>query len=86
MAKPHSVYLTEDAFKDLQDNTSGEFTGLGLEVGMEDGFVRVISPIDDTPAKRAGIESGDLIIKLDDKSVKGRESWPCGVPCCCRCD
>jgi carboxyl-terminal processing protease len=68
---PHSSYLDAAAFDDLQVNTSGEFGGLGLEVGLENGFVRVISPIDDTPAKRAGIESGDLIIKLDKKSVKG---------------
>lgn len=68
---PHSAYLDADSFGDLQASTNGEFGGLGLEVGMENGFVRVISPIDDTPAKKAGIESGDLIIKLDDKPVKG---------------
>lgn len=68
---PHSAYLDEKDFGDLQDMTSGEFGGLGIEVGMEDGFVKVISPIDDTPASRAGVEAGDLIIKLDDKSVKG---------------
>lgn len=68
---PHSAYLDEKDFSDLQSMTSGEFGGLGIEVGMEDGFVKVISPIDDTPAKRAGIQSGDLIIKLGDKSVKG---------------
>ena len=68
---PHSTYLVEDAFKELQEGTSGEFGGLGIEVGMEDGFVKVISPIDDTPAKRAGIQAGDLIIKLDDAAVKG---------------
>jgi carboxyl-terminal processing protease len=68
---PHSAYLDADSFGDLRINTTGEFGGLGLEVGMEDGFVRVISPIDDTPAKRAGIESGDLIIKLDERTVKG---------------
>jgi carboxyl-terminal processing protease len=68
---PHSSYLDKKSFEDLQVSTSGEFGGLGLEVGMENGFVKVISPIDDTPAQRAGIESGDLIIKLDGKSVKG---------------
>ncbi|MGI9285351.1 MAG: S41 family peptidase [Pseudomonadales bacterium] len=68
---PHSVYLDNEAFENLQEHTNGEFGGLGLEVGMEDGFVRVISPIDDTPADKAGILAGDLIIKLDDRSVKG---------------
>lgn len=68
---PHSAYLNENSFDDLQVNTTGEFGGLGIEVGMEDGFVKVISPIDDTPAARAGVEAGDLIIKLDEKSVKG---------------
>jgi carboxyl-terminal processing protease len=68
---PHSVYLNNEAFEDLQEHTSGEFGGLGMEVGMEDGFVRVISPIDDTPAEKAGILAGDLIIKLGEKSVKG---------------
>ncbi|MDC3332983.1 S41 family peptidase [bacterium] len=68
---PHSNYLDEDSFQNLQESTRGEFGGLGLEVGMEDGFVKVISPIDDTPAQKAGIESGDLIIKLDGKAVKG---------------
>ena len=68
---PHSVYLTADDFEDLQTSTTGEFSGLGLEVGMENGFVKVISPIDDTPAARAGIESGDVILKLDNKPVKG---------------
>lgn len=68
---PHSSYLDVDAFKDLQAGTQGEFGGLGIEVGMEDGFVKVVSPIEDTPAYRAGLKSGDLIIKLDDTSVKG---------------
>ena len=68
---PHSVYLTADDFEDLQNSTSGEFSGLGLEVGMENGFVKVISPIDDTPADRAGIQTGDIILKLDNKPVKG---------------
>ena len=68
---PHSSYLSEDEYKELQVGTSGEFGGLGIEVGMEDGFVKVISPIDDTPAQRAGVEAGDLVIRLDDKPVKG---------------
>src|SRR5687767_11581092 len=68
---PHSAYLDQEAFKDLQVGTQGEFGGLGIEVGMEDGFVKVVAPIDDSPAYRAGIKSGDLIVKLDDTSVKG---------------
>jgi carboxyl-terminal processing protease len=68
---PHSAYLDKESYKELQEGTSGEFGGLGLEVGMEDGFIKVISPIDDTPAEHSGIEAGDLIIKLDDKSVRG---------------
>jgi carboxyl-terminal processing protease len=68
---PHSSYLEPEAFEDLQVNTTGEFGGLGIEVGMEDGFVKVISPIDDTPAAKAGVRAGDLIIKLDDTPVKG---------------
>ena len=68
---PHSSYLDEEQFRELQIGTSGEFGGLGIEVGMGNGFVKVIAPIDDTPADRAGVEAGDLIIKLDDKSVKG---------------
>ncbi|MFB0934244.1 MAG: S41 family peptidase [Propionivibrio sp.] len=68
---PHSSYLDADSFKDLQTSTQGEFGGLGIEVGMEDGLVKVISPIEDTPAYRAGVKAGDLIFKLDDKLVKG---------------
>ena len=68
---PHSAYLDKDAFEELRESTSGEFGGLGIVVGMEEGFVKVISPIDDTPAARAGVKSGDLIIRLDDKPVKG---------------
>ena len=68
---PHSAYLDEDAFKDLKIGTQGEFGGLGIEVGMEDGLVKVISPIEDTPAYQAGVKSGDLIIKLDELLVKG---------------
>jgi carboxyl-terminal processing protease len=68
---PHSAYLDQDAFRELQVGTQGEFGGLGIEVGMEDGFVKVVSPIDDSPASRAGVKSGDLIVKLDETSVKG---------------
>lgn len=68
---PHSAYLNSEDFEDLQNHTTGEFGGLGIEVGMENGFVKVISPIDDTPAQKAGVEAGDLIIRLDDKPVKG---------------
>ncbi len=68
---PHSTYLNNEEYKELKIGTTGKFGGLGIQVGMEDGFVKVISPIDDTPAFRAGLESGDLIIRLDDKSVKG---------------
>jgi carboxyl-terminal processing protease len=68
---PHSAYLDAEAFKELQVGTQGQFGGLGIEVGMEDGFVKVVSPIEDTPAFRAGIKPGDLIIKLDDTPVKG---------------
>ncbi|MCZ6564824.1 MAG: S41 family peptidase [Gammaproteobacteria bacterium] len=68
---PHSSFLDEEQFRELQIGTSGEFGGLGIEVGMENGFVKVIAPIDDTPAERAGVKAGDLIIRLDGKSVKG---------------
>lgn len=68
---PHSAYLDTEQFENLQTSTTGEFSGLGLEVGMENGFVKVISPIDDTPAQRAGLETGDVILKLDSKPVKG---------------
>jgi carboxyl-terminal processing protease len=68
---PHSAYLDTEQFKELQVGTTGQFGGLGIEVGMEDGFVKVIAPIDDTPAQRAGIKAGDLVIRLDDTPVKG---------------
>ncbi|GAB4298613.1 MAG: proteolytic complex protein CptA [Thiohalomonadaceae bacterium] len=68
---PHSAYLDQEEFKELQVGTSGEFGGLGIEVGMEDGFVKVVSPIDDTPAQAAGVKAGDLIIRLDETPVKG---------------
>ena len=68
---PHSTYLAPKDYEQLEESTSGEFGGLGIEVGMEDGFVKVIAPIDDTPAQKAGVQAGDLIIKLGDKPVKG---------------
>ena len=68
---PHSAFLDQEAYRDLQVGTQGEFGGLGIEVGVEEGFVKVISPIEDTPAFRAGVQAGDLIIKLDEVSLKG---------------
>lgn len=68
---PHSAYLDKETYKALQEGTSGEFGGLGIEVGIEDGFIRVISPIDDTPAARAGVKAGDTILKLNDTPAKG---------------
>lgn len=68
---PHSAYLDPKEFSELQETTSGAFGGLGIEVGMENGFVKVIAPIDDTPAQKGGIEAGDLIIRLDETPVKG---------------
>lgn len=68
---PHSAYLDADEFKDITVSTSGKFGGLGIEVQGQNGFVRVIAPIDDTPAQRAGVEAGDLIIKVNEKPVKG---------------
>lgn len=68
---PHSAYLDQDEYTDLKEGTSGKFGGLGIEVIMEDGFIKIISPIDDSPAFNAGIQPGDIIIKLDDTPVKG---------------
>jgi len=68
---PHSDFLDAEAFKELQVSTQGKFGGLGIEVGIEDGFVRVVSPIEDTPAFRAGIKAGDLIVKIDDVATRG---------------
>ena len=68
---PHSAYLAPEEYSELEETTTGEFGGLGIEVGMEDGFIKVIAPIDDTPAERAGVQAGDLIIKLGDEPVKG---------------
>ena len=68
---PHSSYMSPKSFKDMQVQTRGEFGGLGIEVTMENGFVKVVSPIDDTPAFRAGLQSGDYITHLDDEAVQG---------------
>ena len=68
---PHSAYLQADAFADLQENTSGKFGGLGIEVSMQDGLILVVTPIDDTPAQQAGIRAGDLIVSLDGDAVMG---------------
>jgi carboxyl-terminal processing protease len=68
---PHSAYLDKESFSDLQEETTGNYAGVGLEVSMDDGFVRVISPMDDTPADKAGVMAGDLIIQLDDQPVRG---------------
>ena len=68
---PHSAYLDKEQYDELKVGTTGQFGGLGIEVGMENGFVKVIAPIDETPAQRAGVKAGDLVIRLDDKPVKG---------------
>ena len=68
---PHSDFLMGDDYLDLKESTHGEFGGLGIEVGTEDGFIKVIAPMDDTPAQKAGVKAGDLIIRLDEKPVKG---------------
>lgn len=68
---PHSAYLQRDELRDMQVGTRGEFGGLGIEVGMEEGVIKIISPIDDSPASRAGVKAGDLIVKIDDTLVKG---------------
>ncbi|HNL91824.1 MAG TPA: PDZ domain-containing protein, partial [Pseudomonadales bacterium] len=68
---PHSAYLDETDFNDLKNMTTGEFGGLGIEVGAADGLIKVIAPVDDTPASRAGIHAGDIIIKIDTQSVQG---------------
>ncbi|BAP42032.1 peptidase S41A, C-terminal protease [Pseudomonas sp. StFLB209] len=69
---PHSAYLGPEDFQELQESTSGEFGGLGIEVGVENGMVKVVSPIDDTPASRAGIEAGDLIVKINGAPTQGQ--------------
>jgi len=68
---PHSSYVNPEAFRDLQVNTSGEYGGLGMEVTTEEGFVKVIAPIDDTPAKRAGVKAGDYITEIEGESILG---------------
>jgi len=68
---PHSTFMDADAYKDLQAGTQGEFGGLGIEVAMEDGLVKVVTPIEDSPAYKAGLKTGDLIMKLDDTQVRG---------------
>ena len=68
---PHSAYLDAEAYDELQEGTSGEFGGLGIEVGTDAGLIKVISPIDDTPASRAGIQAGDTIIRIDSSPVRG---------------
>ncbi|MDH4040453.1 MAG: S41 family peptidase, partial [Gammaproteobacteria bacterium] len=68
---PHSVYMNKDEFSELQEGTSGEFNGLGLEVGVENGFITIISPIDGSPAADAKLQSGDVILKLDNAPVQG---------------
>lgn len=70
---PHSAYLDKEAFADLQASTSGEFGGIGLEVSLDEGFIKVITPIDDSPSARAGIQAGDVVIRIDDKQLKGMD-------------
>ena len=69
---PYSAYMSPELFKSMQTDTKGEFGGLGIEIGMESGLVKVISPIDDTPASKAGIKSGDYIVKIDGEQVQGK--------------
>ena len=69
---PYSSYMSPDSFKDMKTETSGEFGGLGIEVGMEHGVVKVISPIDNTPASKVGVKAGDYIVKIDDIQVQGK--------------
>ena len=68
---PHTVYLDPESFREMNIDTHGEFGGLGLEVTMENGVIRIVAPIDDTPAHKAGLKSGDLIISMDGVQVKG---------------
>ena len=69
---PYSSYMSPEIFDEMQTETSGEFGGLGIEVSMESGVVKVISPIDDTPASKAGIKAGDFIVKINDIQVQGK--------------
>ncbi|STZ76263.1 S41 family peptidase [Bergeriella denitrificans] len=68
---PHSEYMDKKGYADLKESTSGEFGGLGMEIGQEDGFIKVVAPIEDTPAERAGVKSGDFIVKIDNASTRG---------------
>ena len=69
---PYSAYMSPDLFKEMQTDTSGKFGGLGIEIGMEAGVVKVIAPIDDTPAAKVGIKAGDYIIKIGSEQVQGK--------------
>ena len=69
---PYSAYMSPELFKNMQTDTQGKFGGLGIEIGMESGVVKVISPIDDTPASKAGIKAGDYIVKIDNIQVQGK--------------
>ena len=69
---PYSAYMSPELFKSMQTDTKGKFGGLGIEIGMESGIVKVISPIDDTPAEKAGIKAGDFIVKIADDQVQGK--------------
>ena len=69
---PYSAYMSPELFKEMQTDTRGEFGGLGIEIGMEAGVVKVISPIDDTPAQKAGIKAGDFIVKIGKEQVQGK--------------
>ena len=69
---PYSAYMSPELFKEMQTDTRGEFGGLGIEIGMEAGVVKVISPIDDTPAEQAGIKAGDYIVKIGNEQVQGK--------------
>src|ERR1044071_3470242 len=68
---PHSSYMDSKSFRDMQVQTRGEFGGLGIEVTMEDGLIKVVAPIDETPASKAGVQANDVIVKLDDEQVQG---------------
>ena len=71
---PHSGYMNESKYKEMKIDTSGKFGGLGIQITMEEGFVKIISPIDDTPAYEAGLKTGDFITKIDGKSIYGLKS------------
>ena len=72
---PHSSFMPPEAFEDLQDDTKGEFSGIGIVITMKDGILTVVSPIEGTPAYKAGIHAGDIIIRIDEKSIKDMELW-----------